>query len=310
MGVLGLAPGAAPGRRRRPGLRPVDRGPAGEHPALRSPPPRTAPPPRPGGRARPTCAATCRGAASAPATATTSATPCRTPTACAAPPRCTGRRATCSASPTECCRWSWARWWTTRWCSPRPARCISGGNFHGQPLAFALDFATVAVTELSSISERRTDRILDPVRSGGLPPFLATRPGLNSGYMVTQYVAAALVAENRVLCHPASIESIPTSGSQEDHVSMGWGAGRKLGEVLGNAARVIAVEVLCACAGIEYRRPLAPARRHRCRAGPGAGPGGPPGRRPAAGARHRGGGGDGGRRQPGTGRRSAASGVR
>jgi histidine ammonia-lyase len=136
---------------------------------------------------------------------------------------------------------------------------VSGGNFHGQPLAFALDFATVAVTELSSISERRTDRILDPVRSAGLPPFLATRPGLNSGYMVTQYVAAALVAENRVLCHPASIESIPTSGSQEDHVSMGWGAGRKLWEVLDNAARVVAVEVLCACAGIECRRPLAPA---------------------------------------------------
>ena len=142
---------------------------------------------------------------------------------------------------------------------PETGEVISGGNFHGQPLAFALDFATVAVTELSSISERRTDRILDPVRSCGLPPFLATRPGLNSGYMVTQYVAAALVAENRVLCHPASIESIPTSGSQEDHVSMGWGAGRKLWDVVANAARVVAVEVLCACAGIECRRPLAPA---------------------------------------------------
>jgi histidine ammonia-lyase len=142
---------------------------------------------------------------------------------------------------------------------PETGEVISGGNFHGQPLAFALDFATIAVTELSSISERRTDRILDPVRSCGLAPFLATRPGMNSGYMVTQYVAAALVAENRVLCHPASIESIPTSGSQEDHVSMGWGAGRKLGEVLGNAARVLAVEVLCACSGIECRRPLAPA---------------------------------------------------
>ncbi|MBS1195933.1 MAG: hutH [Actinobacteria bacterium] len=142
---------------------------------------------------------------------------------------------------------------------PDTGEVVSGGNFHGQPLAFALDFATIAVTELSSISERRTDRILDPVRSAGLAPFLATRPGLNSGYMVTQYVAAALVAENRVLCHPASVESIPTSGSQEDHVSMGWGAGRKLGEVLGNAARVLAVEVLCACAGIESRRPLDPA---------------------------------------------------
>lgn len=142
---------------------------------------------------------------------------------------------------------------------PETGEVISGGNFHGQPLAFALDFTTVAVTELSSISERRTDRILDPERSSGLPPFLASRPGLNSGYMITQYVAAALVAENRVLCHPASVESIPTSGSQEDHVSMGWGAGRKLWTVLDNAARVVAVEILCACAGIESRRPLAPA---------------------------------------------------
>jgi histidine ammonia-lyase len=142
---------------------------------------------------------------------------------------------------------------------PETGEVVSGGNFHGQPLAFALDFAAIGVTELSSISERRTDRILDPVRSCGLPPFLATRPGLNSGYMVTQYVAAALVAENRVLCHPASVESIPTSGSQEDHVSMGWGAGRKFWEILGNASRVIAVEVLCACAGIEHRRPLTPA---------------------------------------------------
>jgi len=141
---------------------------------------------------------------------------------------------------------------------PEAGEFVSGGNFHGQPLAFALDFTTIAVTELSSISERRTDRILDPERSSGLPPFLATRPGLNSGYMITQYVAAALVAENRVLCHPASVESIPTSGSQEDHVSMGWGAARKLGEVLGNAARVLAVEVLCACSGIEHRRPLVP----------------------------------------------------
>lgn len=141
---------------------------------------------------------------------------------------------------------------------PESGEVISGGNFHGQPLAFAFDFATIAVTELSSISERRTDRILDPERSSGLPPFLAARPGLNSGYMITQYVAAALVAENRVLCHPASVESIPTSGSQEDHVSMGWGAARKLWEVLGNAARVLAVEVLCACAGIDHRRPLTP----------------------------------------------------
>lgn len=141
---------------------------------------------------------------------------------------------------------------------PEAGEVVSGGNFHGQPLAFALDFTAIAVTGLSSISERRTDRILDPQRSSGLPPFLATRPGLNSGYMITQYVAAALVAENRVLCHPASVQSIPTSGSQEDHVSMGWGAARKLWDVLANTARVLAIEVLCACSGIEHRRPLAP----------------------------------------------------
>jgi histidine ammonia-lyase len=141
---------------------------------------------------------------------------------------------------------------------PDEGTVVSGGNFHGQPLAFALDFLTIAVTELGSISERRTDRLLDPERSSGLTPFLATRPGLNSGFMLTQYTAAALVAENRVLSHPASVESIPTSGSQEDHVSMGWGAARNLWTVLDNTSIVIAVEVLCACEGIEQRRPLEP----------------------------------------------------
>ena len=136
---------------------------------------------------------------------------------------------------------------------------ISAGNFHGQPLAFALDFLAIAMTELGSISERRTDRILDPERSYGLSPFLATRPGVDSGYMLAQYTAAALVAENRVLSHPASVESIPTSGSQEDHVSMGWGAGRKLNDVLRNTANVIAVELVCAAQGCEQRVPLEPA---------------------------------------------------
>jgi histidine ammonia-lyase len=117
----------------------------------------------------------------------------------------------------------------------------------------------IAVAELASISERRADRILDPERSGGLSPFLAAHPGLNSGYMAAQYVAAALVAENRLLAHPASVESIPTSGSQEDHVSMGWGAGRKLDDVLINTSNVLAVEMLCAVQGIEQRSPLQPA---------------------------------------------------
>jgi histidine ammonia-lyase len=135
---------------------------------------------------------------------------------------------------------------------------VSGGNFHGQPLAFVLDFLAIAVTELGSISERRTDRILDPDRSSGLTPFLATEPGVSSGYMITQYTAAAIVAENKVLAHPASVESIPTSGLQEDHVSMGWGAARKLYTVLTNTSRVIAVELMCGAQGVD-QRDLSPA---------------------------------------------------
>jgi len=133
---------------------------------------------------------------------------------------------------------------------------ISGGNFHGEPLAFVLDFSTIALSELASISERRTDRILDPARSQGLPPFLAANPGVESGYMITQYVQAALVAENKVLSHPASVDSVPTSGGQEDHVSMGWGAGKKLLTVIDNVRRVLAIEILCAVSGIEHRAPL------------------------------------------------------
>lgn len=144
---------------------------------------------------------------------------------------------------------------------PETGEVISAGNFHGEPLAFALDFVAIAMSEIASISERRTDRVLDPARSSGLPPFLASKPGLNSGYMLAQYTAAALVAENRVLSHPASVDSIPTSGLQEDHVSMGWGAGRKLEEVLTNAARVVAVELICAAEGIDHRVPLQPAPR-------------------------------------------------
>lgn len=141
---------------------------------------------------------------------------------------------------------------------PESGEVVSAGNFHGQPLAMALDFLAIAATELSSISERRTDRMLDPQHSSGLPAFLSPRPGLHSGYMLSQYTAASLVAESRVLSHPASVESIPTSGSQEDHVSMGWGAARKLSQVLDNTARVLAVEVMCAVQGIEERSPLAP----------------------------------------------------
>jgi len=142
---------------------------------------------------------------------------------------------------------------------PETGEVVSGGNFHGQPLAFVLDFAAIAASELGSISERRTDRLLDPARSRGLPAFLALNPGVHSGYMISQYVQAALVAENKVLSHPASVDTIPTSGNQEDHVSMGWGAGLKLSTVLTNVRRVIAIEILCAVQGLDYRKPLDPA---------------------------------------------------
>jgi len=141
---------------------------------------------------------------------------------------------------------------------PETGEVVSGGNFHGEPLAFALDFTAIAVSELAAISERRTDRILDPARSQGLPAFLAADPGVESGYMITQYLQAALVAENRVLAHPASIDSIPTSAGQEDHVSMGWGAGRKLADIIDNVRIVLAVELLCAARGVELRAPLRP----------------------------------------------------
>jgi len=142
---------------------------------------------------------------------------------------------------------------------PETGDVLSGGNFHGEPLAFVLDFAAIATSELASISERRTDRILDPGRSQGLPPFLAAHPGVESGYMIAQYVSAALVAENRVLAHPASVDSVPTSAGQEDHVSMGWGAGRKLLTIVENVRRVLAIEIMCAARGIEHRAPLRPA---------------------------------------------------
>lgn len=139
---------------------------------------------------------------------------------------------------------------------PDTGEILSGGNFHGQPLAMVLDFMTIAATEMSSISERRTDRMLDPQHSNGLPAFLAPNPGVTSGYMLAQYTAAALVAENRGRAHPASVDSIPTSGSKEDHVSMGWGAGLELSAVLDNLALVLAVELLCGVQGTEARRPL------------------------------------------------------
>jgi len=132
----------------------------------------------------------------------------------------------------------------------------STGNFHGEPLAFAADFLAIAAAEVGAIAERRVDRLLDPHRSEGLPPFLAEEPGVNSGLMVAQYTAASLVAENRRLAAPASVDSIPTSGMQEDHVSMGWGAALKLRTVLDNVRHILAVELLCAARAQDLRRPL------------------------------------------------------
>jgi histidine ammonia-lyase len=135
---------------------------------------------------------------------------------------------------------------------------ISVGNFHGEPLAFVLDFLAIALAELADISERRVDRLLDPALNHDLPPFLARDPGLNSGLMLTQYTAAALVADCKVLAHPASVDSIPTSGNQEDHVSMGWTAGLKLRRVIANVRRALAIEALCAAQAIDLRAPLRP----------------------------------------------------
>ena len=135
---------------------------------------------------------------------------------------------------------------------------VSAGNFHGQPLAFALDALAIAVSELASISERRIERLVNPSLSDGLPPFLVEEGGLNSGFMIPQYVAAALVSENKVYAHPASVDSIPTSAGQEDHVSMGNAAGLKALRVLDNAERTLAIELLAGAQAIEFLAPLRP----------------------------------------------------
>ena len=135
---------------------------------------------------------------------------------------------------------------------------VSNGNFHGQPLAFALDAAAMALAELASISERRVERLTNPSLSDGLPAFLTHDGGLNSGFMIPQYVAASLVSENKVLCHPASVDSIPTSAGQEDHVSMGNASALKCWQVLANAERALAIELLAGAQGVEFLAPLEP----------------------------------------------------
>ena len=138
-------------------------------------------------------------------------------------------------------------------------RVESCGNFHGAPLALACDLLAMAVADTGAIAERRTDRLLDSARSEGLPAFLAEDPGVHSGLMIAQYTQAAMVAENRRLAAPAGVDSLPTSAMQEDHVSMGWGAARKLRAGIDNLRRILAVEAACAARGLELRAPLAPA---------------------------------------------------
>jgi histidine ammonia-lyase len=141
-----------------------------------------------------------------------------------------------------------------------PAGLVAScGNFHGAPLAYAADFLAIAVADAASISERRVDRHLDPARSHGLPAFLAADPGVDSGLMLAQYTAAALVAECRRLAVPASVDNIPTSGMQEDHVSMGWAAAGKLRQVVDNFARVLGIEIMTSARALELRSPHQPA---------------------------------------------------
>jgi histidine ammonia-lyase len=137
-------------------------------------------------------------------------------------------------------------------------RVSSNGNFHGAPVAYILDFLAIAAADLGSICERRTDRMLDKARSHGLPPFLADDPGVDSGLMIAQYTQAALVSENKRLASPASVDSIPSSAMQEDHVSMGWSSGRKLRQSIANLTKIVGIEYLTAARAIDLRTPLQP----------------------------------------------------
>lgn len=139
------------------------------------------------------------------------------------------------------------------------AAILSGGNFHGQPVAIACDLARIALVSLASMAERRIEQLVNPALNSGLPPFLARNSGLNSGFMIAQVTAAALVSESKGLCMPASIDSIPSSANKEDHVSMGPIAARRFADVVANAETVIAIELLCAAQGIDQRAPLQPA---------------------------------------------------
>jgi histidine ammonia-lyase len=142
----------------------------------------------------------------------------------------------------------------------REGELLSGGNFHGAPLALVFDYAAIAVTDLMSITERRIDRLVNPDTNEGLPPFLTAQPGISSGFMMAQVTAAALLNEARVLSHPASTDNVPTDGGKEDHVSMGMTAASKLRAIVENAEYAVAIELLAAAEGLEYRQPLQPGR--------------------------------------------------
>lgn len=146
---------------------------------------------------------------------------------------------------------------------PETESVISGGNFHGAPLALAWDFAAIAMTDLMSISERRIERLVNPDLNEGLPPFLARKPGVESGFMIAQVTAAALLAEARVLAHPSSVDNVPTSGGKEDHVSMGMTGALKLRRIAELAERVIAIELAAGAEGLDHRKPLQPGERLR-----------------------------------------------
>jgi histidine ammonia-lyase len=137
---------------------------------------------------------------------------------------------------------------------------LSGGNFHGEPLGLALDLLAIGLAQLGGIAERRIDRLVNPLVSDGLPAFLSPSTGLNSGYMIAQYVAAALASELKTLAHPASVDSIPTSALQEDYNAMGAGAALKVRRTLANVRQILAIELLLAAQALDFRAPLAPGR--------------------------------------------------
>jgi histidine ammonia-lyase len=143
---------------------------------------------------------------------------------------------------------------------PDSGEVLSGGNFHGAPLALALDYAAMALTDLMSITERRIDRLVNPDANENLPPFLTSHPGAASGFMMMQIVAASLLNEAKVLAHPASIDNVPTDGGKEDHVSMGMTAAIKLRAIVGLAEMMTSIELICAAEGLEYQAPLKPGR--------------------------------------------------